>query len=168
MKRRFANRVSGDYSQKRLNTEYFNGYITHIKMNNIDNPIVVNNGIYDLCIIDNNYEWYGVYPDNGKYAITIMFDDKGNIIQWYFDIAKEIGLENGIPYEDDLYLDMIITKEHQKIVADEQELLEAKLNGKITQNDVEDAYNTLHEIEEKYFNRLEDFIEFTKMIQSLF
>ena len=38
------------------------------------------NGKENICIRDNNYEWIEVYPENGKYAITIMYDDKGNLI----------------------------------------------------------------------------------------
>lgn len=168
MKRRFANKVSGDYSQERIENEYFKGYVTHTKISDIEKPLIVNNGYYDLCIIDNGYDWIGLYPDDNNYALTIMFDNNGNLIQWYFDIAKEIGTENGIPYEDDLYLDLIITKEDKKIIADEDELLDAKENGLITQSDVDNAYRTLKYLEEKYYDNLEKLKEFTVELKSKF
>ena len=37
-----------------------------------------------------------------------MFDDKLNIIQWYFDVSKFVECNNCIPYQDDLYLDLVI------------------------------------------------------------
>ena len=165
MKRRFANRVNGNYSQDRIESDYFKGYVTCTFLNEIDQPRIINNGLYDFCIMDNGYTWFGLYPDKGEYALTIMLDEKGNIIQWYFDIAKEIGLENGIPYEDDLYLDFIITKEGTKIIADEDELLVAKNNGIITQEDVDSAYETLKYLEEKYYSNLEELKMFTEELK---
>ena len=29
---------------------------------------------------DNNYEWFELYPDNDKYALTIMFDNYNNLL----------------------------------------------------------------------------------------
>ena len=56
------------------------GYITHTKINNIEKPRIINNGYYDLCIINNGYDWFGLYSDDEKYALTIMLDNNGNII----------------------------------------------------------------------------------------
>ena len=53
MKRRFANTVEGQYSQKRFDEEIFKGYISNIKIQNVANPLVVNNGISKVCIKDN-------------------------------------------------------------------------------------------------------------------
>lgn len=168
MKRRFANAVEGQYSQKRFDEEMFKGYISNIKIQNVANPLIVNNGISKACIKDNNYEWFEVYPDNSHYAITIMYDDKNNLIEWYFDIAKEIGLENGKPYEDDLYLDMIILPNGQKLVLDEEELKGALNKGEIQQSDVDLAYSTLKMLEEKYVNNFKDLVDLTNYIRSAF
>lgn len=121
-----------------------------------------------LCKSHNNYEWIEVYPTNGNYVITIMYDDKGNLIDWYFDISKKIGLENGIPYEDDLYLDMIITPDGKEIVMDEDELLSAKESGDITQDDVTMAYETLKEFENKYVNNIDELNQLTNYLLNQF
>ena len=87
MKRRYANQVEGDYYQDRLETEYFSGFVCYIKINNIKKPLIVNNGLDNICIKDNDYEWFELYPDNGKYVLTIMFDNNKciyNLIQNYF------------------------------------------------------------------------------------
>ena len=168
MKRRFANAVEGHYTQKRIDKDFFSGYVSNIKLQNITNPLVVNNGIAKVCIKDNNYEWFEVYPDNSNYAITIMFDDKKNLIEWYFDIAKEIGVENGIPYEDDLYLDMIILPNGNKLMLDEEELLTALNKGEISQKDVDLAYSTIKILEEKYVKNFKDLVEFTNRISTCF
>ena len=107
MKKRFANAVKegiNEYYIKRVEEKYFNGYICLVKMKNVKKPWIVKDDELEDCILDENYEWLEIYPDNEKYAITAMFDDNNNLIEWYFDISKNVGIENGIPYEDDLYI----------------------------------------------------------------
>jgi len=168
MKRRYANKVEGNYTQKRIDEEYFKGYICDIKIQGVNKPLIVNNGVTEICIKDNDYEWFEVYPDNENYAITIMFDDKFNLIEWYFDIAKEVGIENDIPYEDDLYLDMIITPDGQKLVLDEEELIDAFNRGEIVQSDVDLAYQTLKKLENLYASNLDDLIQLTNKFCEMF
>lgn len=164
MKRRFANSVEGDYTQERITEDYFTGYVCYIKIKGVESPLIVNNGISEVCIKDNNYEWLEVYPDNGKYALTIMFDDAGNLIEWYFDIAKQIGIQDGIPFEDDLYLDMIITPSGEKIILDENELKTAFESGDITPEDFDSAYQTLGYLENKYVNNFNELVRFTNYL----
>lgn len=168
MKRRFAYGLSDNYKQIKLANNLFKGYACFLKLQNIDKPFIVHNGKENVCIRDNDYEWIEVYPNDGKYVITIMYDNNGNLIEWYFDIAKNIGLENGIPYEDDLYLDMIITPNGEEIVIDEDELLSAKENGDITQEDVDTAYQTLKELEDKYVKNLDELIHLTNYLLNEF
>lgn len=168
MKRRFAYNLNDNYKQIKVDEDFFKGYACFLKLQNIENPLIVNNGRETVCIRDNDYEWIEVYPENGKYAITIMFDDNNNLIEWYFDISKNIGVENGIPYEDDLYLDMVITPNGEKIVIDEEELLEARDKGDITQIDVDSAYQTLRELEEKYVNNIQELIKLTNYLNEQF
>ena len=111
MKRKNGNRMSGLYIQDKLETEYFNGYLCYTKLSNIEEPLIVNNSLYDLCIIKNEYEWFQLFSSDRNYVLTIMLDENKDVIQWYFDISHKIGLDNGVPYEIDMYLDMIITKE---------------------------------------------------------
>ncbi len=168
MKRRFANKVEGDYLQKRVEEDFFQGYICYVKIKNVSKPLIVNNGVTELCIKNNNYEWYELYPDNGHYALTIMYDNNKELIEWYFDISKEIGLEKGIPYEDDLYLDMVITPKGEEKVIDEDELLNALQEKIIIKEDYDLAYQTLKELEEKYLHNLEELIYLTNYAKELF
>lgn len=168
MKRRYAYKQNDNYKLLEIDKPFFKGYACFLKLQNVEKPLVVFNGKEEVCIKNNDYEWIEVYPTNGKFAITIMYDNKGNLIEWYFDISKNIGIENGIPYEDDLYLDMVITPSGERIVLDENELLEAKENGVITQDDVNNAYKTLSELEEKYVNNFGDLVRFTDYLLDVF
>ena len=164
MKRRFSNEVPGYHSMKHIETDYFSGYICYTKVRGIENPKFV----YELCILKDDYNWFQLYPDNENYVLTIMLDENKNIIQWYFDVSKYVGIENGVPYEDDLYLDMVITKEKNKLILDEDELLDAYNNKKINKTDLDNAYDTLKYLEEKYYNDLDELISFTNKVKTLF
>lgn len=168
MKRRYANKVKGEYSQKRIDEEFFKGYVALVKIKDVQNPLVVNDGEKDVCIKDNDYKWIEVYPDNEHYAVTIMFDNNDNLIQWYFDIAKEIGIENNIPYEDDLYVDIVITPNGRKEILDEEELMDALNKNEITQNDVELVYETVKLIEDKFVNNFSYLTDLTDKFLKMF
>lgn len=167
MRRRFANKINDgqyEYRQERIEEEYINGYVCYIKMKDVKNPLIVQDGELDVCLLDEDYVWIEVYPDNENYAITIMYDDKGNLIEWYFDIAKEVGVENGIPYEDDLYLDLLIKPNGVSIILDEDELKDAFNNGIITKKDIDLAYITLNKLQSKYANNINHLVELTREI----
>ena len=171
MKRRFANSANNgnhEYIQKRIDTDDFKGYVCFLKMKNVTRPLKVKDGDFIACLLDENYIWLEVYPDNENYAITIMYDDKNNLIEWYFDIAKEVGIENGVPYEDDLYLDMLIKPNGEEIVLDEDELKLALDTNQINQNDYELAYRTLEKIKKIYLNNFEYLKNFTSKLYEVF
>ena len=160
MKRRYAT-TKGKYNIKRIDDDYFKGYVNYVKLENVKEPLIVNNGNYNICIKDNNYFWIEVYPDRRNYVITIMFDDKNNLIEWYFDVSKKTGIENRIPYEDDLYLDMVITKDKEKSILDEDELIDAYNRKEITKEDLDNAYKTIEYLENKYYNNFNELKKLT-------
>lgn len=104
----------------------------------------------------------------GKQFSKSVFDDKGALIEWYFDVAKTIGMENGIPFEEDLYLDLVIMPDGETIVLDEDELLSAREEGLISQEDVDSAYSTLHELTSKYACCLPELIKLTDHLTERF
>ncbi len=161
MKRKYGNRMPGIYKQDKIESEYFNGYLCYTKLKDIDEPLMVNNGLYDLCIIKNDYEWYQLFSLDKNYVLTIMIDDNKKVIQWYFDISYKIGLDNGVPYEDDMYLDMIITKEGNILHLDEDELIEAYKNKELTKEDLDNAYDIYNYLENKYYKDINKLKEFT-------
>lgn len=164
MKRRYAFNKKDNYRLLNIDEPFFKGYACFLKLKNVENPLIVYNGKENICIKDNDFEWIEVYPTNENYAITIMYDNKGNLIEWYFDISKKIGIENGIPYEDDLYLDLVIMPNGERIVIDEDELLNAKENGDITQEDVKLAYEVLKKLDNKYVSNLNELINLTNYL----
>lgn len=101
------------------------------------------------CILADNYKWLQIYPEGKHYCITAMIDDKDNIVEWYFDIARELGNEDGIPYEDDLYLDVVIVPDGRIHLLDEDELEDAYNKKEVNKKDYDMAYKTANMIMEK-------------------
>ncbi len=167
MRKRYANRRGNNYKQIKVNEDYFKGYACYVSFNNIETPKVVYNGISNMCIIDNDYEWIMLYPEGFTYSITIIYDNNSSLVEWYFDCASSVGLENNIPYQDDLYLDMVILPTKEVIILDEDELLNAYKNNEITKDMVEHAYKTLEHLKEKYANNIEELITFTDHIYDI-
>jgi uncharacterized protein len=70
-----------------------------------------------------------------------MFNDKNEVVQWYIDICREIGFtEKGIPWYDDLYLDIIISSDYHISLIDEDDLALALKQNIIKQEDFDFAY----------------------------
>lgn len=119
--------------------------------------------------MDKNYKWLEFYDYNAKIKLTAIYNENNEIVEWYFDIAKKIGKENGIPYEDDLYLDVVVTPEGKIILLDENELEAAFNRLEINKADFDMAYeesNKLIKILKNNINKLKDFTDkyFKEMI----
>lgn len=164
MKRRYANRhklnkQNSDliYLVKSMKENDFNGDICYYNFKNANIKIVTPKG---KVIIDNDYKLLGFYDYHSKVKLSAFYDKNGKIIEWYFDIAKELGKENGVPYEDDLYLDIVVRPDGKIILLDEEELNEALRRLEITKAEYEMAYeeaNKLIMLLEENKEKLESF-----------
>ena len=130
MKRKFANKgkdiLDSVYKSIEVKTDKFNGNISLLQIKKVKKNWIVprENGTGD-CILAPGHQWLQIYPNDKHYAITAMYDKENRIVEWYFDVIKEAGVIDKIPYIDDLYLDVVLTKTHDIIVLDEDELEEA-------------------------------------------
>ena len=142
LKKRYANRYefqdSTIYKKRSIKSDEFTGDICYYKFNSVNKKIYIPNG---TCIMDNDYEWLEFYDYNSKIKLSALYNQNKEIIEWYFDITKVIGKENGIPYEDDLYLDVVVNPEGEIILLDEDELKAALDRLEISKEDYNMAYN---------------------------
>ena len=116
----------------------FTGDVALVKFNKMNKPFVVEEK--NVCMADDNYRWLEFYDYSKKYKLTAMYNDKNEIIEWYFDIARKLGKENENPYHDDLYLDIVETPTGKIMLLDEDELTEALNKYEVTKTDYEMAY----------------------------
>ncbi len=154
IKRKYANRsrwkrvLDKKYAQAFLDTKKFKGYITLLQLMKVAEPLSFRYEEQNICIVDDGYMWLQQFPLEKKHSVTTMFDNNGNIVQWYIDVCLENGVENDIPYWDDLYLDIILLPSGEVIQKDGDELEEALLNGIIDRSLYESAWDEVHTLTE--------------------
>ncbi|MEI4769334.1 GrpB family protein [Psychrobacillus sp. FJAT-51614] len=139
LKRRYGNRsdwkriLEREYTQKSLEKKEFTGLVTLLNLVRVAEPLWVDYGDKRICIVDDGYSWMQHFPVGKNYTLTTMFNAKDEIVQWYIDICNEIGMENNLPWWDDLFLDIIVLPGGEIIQQDENELEEALSKGDIDQ-----------------------------------
>lgn len=166
MKRKTANRANLEenvFTQKRLKTDGFEGYIACVRIEKANKAIFVGRD-NDVCIINDGYCWIEMYPDDENYAITTIFDNKENLVEWYVDAVLNCNIEKGIVCYDDLYLDISVKPDGQWTMLDEDELLQARDEGEITQNEVDLAFDALKNFKEKYLDNFKNLRKLTKTV----
>ncbi|MEK4978171.1 DUF402 domain-containing protein [Bacillus sp. FSL K6-6540] len=144
MKRKHADRLdwhrilNKDFVCRFFDEVEFKGHITLITIHQVKEPLKTSIEDKEICIADNGYYWMQHFPSESNYCVTTMLNEKKEIIQWYFDMSKNIGIsDQGVPFWDDLYLDVIVFPNGNLYIKDEDELEEA-----LNSNDIElEDYN---------------------------
>lgn len=153
--------TNNTYKNVYFDNEEFKGNISLVKILDADKEWIVDKGTAEeRCILGNNLKWLEIYPDNENYCITAIYDKKDQIVEWYIDVADKIGTENGVPYEDDLYLDVVIVPNGKIILLDEDELEEAYQNNFITKEQYDLSYKMANEIMEIGKNKIDNLKDF--------
>lgn len=107
------------------------------------------------CVADAGYEWLQHFPKGAHYVMTTMYDDKGRVVQYYIDICKVQGVtDRGVPWFDDLYLDVVILPSGKLYLLDAEELEDALKRGLITKEDFDMAWDVANKLMDAY-NRKE-------------
>ncbi len=165
LKKRYANRHKLEkpnsdliYLVKSFEENCFNGDVCYYNFRNANIKISIPNG---KIVIDNNYKLLEFYNYSSKVKLSAFYDENSEIIEWYFDIAKKIGKENGVPYEDDLYLDVVVRPDGKIILLDEKELEEALKRFEITKEEYEMAYEEVNQLMMLLKERKENLKNFT-------
>jgi predicted RNA-binding protein associated with RNAse of E/G family len=152
LKRKFGNRtewkrvLKRKYSQTYLDTEEFKGYITLLNTIKVTEPLSVRYGEKNVCIVDNGYMWLQQFPLEKNHSVTTMFDANGDIVQWYIDICLCNGIENDIPWMDDLFLDIVLLPTGEIIEKDADEIEAALSKGIIDKSLYDLAWNEMNNI----------------------
>ncbi|WP_051348732.1 DUF402 domain-containing protein [Peribacillus kribbensis] len=122
----------------------YNGMWTRIDFEKIREPLFVTYNGITQCIVEEGYSWIQLFPEGERYTVTAVVDTKGRIIQWYMDVCWQHGIgDNGIPWYDDLYLDLVILPDGEYFILDEDELADALQSNAITKEQFDSAYQTL-------------------------
>ncbi len=139
MKRKRADRADwkritrSRFRMTRVNAKEYSGYITLLHMDEVEEPLSIELQDQKIYIADRDLSWLQHFPEGAHYTLTTMFNADGEVIQWYIDICWQLGVdEDGVPWYDDLYLDIVVTPDGEIILLDVEELDEALREGKIS------------------------------------
>lgn len=165
MKRKYADRANWQrvkqktYTQIAMHSEDFDGTISLVSIHAVHEPAYVGTHRGKLCVVDDGYKWLQHFPANAAYTLTTMFDANGQIVQWYIDICDATGVdERGIPWYDDMYLDIVVLPSGEVELIDIDELEEALQQGAVTEKQYEQAWKVaehlLQELKEGSFHLL--------------
>ena len=156
--------ISKDIFGKTVNSELLNGYIGIIDMKEVSKIQTWKFNGEDIVVCDKGRKWLSILPQNDWYCITAMMDEKETVLLWYIDMIANQGVDvDGIPYFDDLYLDLVVYPNGTIIVDDMDELEDALSKKDITQEKFNLAVETSHRLQRGMLSNISSFMEYTKM-----
>ena len=102
-------------------------------------------------------------PCNEYYCITAMMSAKDEILLWYIDMIAEQGVDaDGVPYFDDLYLDLVVYPDGTIVEDDRDELEEALSQRDITVEQYNLALATSERLKNGLLSDVNLLLDFTK------
>ncbi len=102
-------------------------------MKRVDEPFFVKSFGKRLQITGEGYTWLQLAPENEHFWATVMFDEKGNLFQYYFDITYENHIDDpeGAWFYD-MILDVVMRPGGDMVKLDRHELIEHLKSGAIS------------------------------------
>jgi len=147
---------------KQINSNFFNGYIGLLEIEEVSKKQIWKFNGEDITICDSGLKWLSILPQNDFYCITAMMNEDNEILLWYIDMIAAQGIDaDGIPYFDDLYLDLVVYPDGTIIVDDMDELEEALAAKDITQEQFKLAISTSNKLKAGLLSNIDTFIEYT-------
>jgi len=144
--------------------EEINGYIALKYVKEISKPLTSFCNGKKYVGLDNGYSILEYVPLDRKYNCRVFFDKLNRPLCFYFDINNGSGIENDIPWYDDLYLD--VTMECPAItdfgyyirLDDEAEFKKAKKEGLIDEETYNNGYQRAIDLMQELRNQKNDIV----------
>lgn len=126
---------------QRIDSDTYHGYVTLLRLDEVSEALYVPFGQERVCIVDRGYDWVQHFPDYAPYVVLAAFDEHGELVQWYIDIVESTGVdERGVPWYNDLYLDVVVSPLGETLLLDVDELDEALRLGEVTRGQYDFAW----------------------------
>ncbi|MBP3567936.1 MAG: DUF402 domain-containing protein [Lachnospiraceae bacterium] len=121
------------YTVKPCTFQNMKGVVSLLEIQKVTNPLTVHYEDGDVLIADAGYSWLQLAFKDQFFWATVMYDNKGELMQGYFDITGGNTFEDmENPKFQDMYLDLVLLKDGGIQVLDREELDEALEQKKIT------------------------------------
>ena len=164
-KRHWRRLIDREYTEVKVNNNRFKGIIGLVTMKKVRDPLEVTVVGQNIIVADDNYKWLQILPEKKRYSITVMFDNKGNPLEYYFDINIKNITQKGNARTVDLCLDVLALPSGEYELVDEDDLMFALESEQITKKQFHEAYMIAHQIMSELEN---DFKGFQKKIMYCF
>lgn len=153
---------------RKIENEHFCGMVSQMKILEVEEPVIIPNRKKPICIADKNYVWLQFAPKNEHWWLTVLYDDKKNVVESYFDITKENNFTNeDNPTFIDMFLDVVLSLDEKPKLLDEDELEEALLEKLITKKEYDLAFLVAKQIIEDYNKNISKYYEFINFYYEL-
>ena len=147
---------------KRVKINGFEGYIGLLNIEKVTVPQIWKFNGEDIVVCDEGLKWLSILPENDFYCITAMLDENSGILLWYIDMIASQGIdEDGVPYFDDLYLDLVVYPDGTVIEDDMDELEEALSANDISRGQYQLALDTAQRLKEGLLSDIKKFVSYT-------
>ncbi|KGX88300.1 ribonuclease FAU-1 family protein [Pontibacillus marinus] len=131
------------FSVHHENSESFQGAVAVLHIHKVQTRLVIPYEDSNICIADDGYVWVQHFPKGEHFTVTAMINQNGNVVQWYIDMIHAYGeTEDGIPWYEDLYLDVVALPNGGYYTLDHDELDAAWRLGDITREQYDLALRT--------------------------
>ena len=122
-----------DFTCRRVSVPGFTGRAGLLLIHAVTKPQYWHVAGKSLVIADAGMAWLSLLPEEGHYCIVAMLDRRGRLVLWYIDMIDGQGTDaDGVPWFDDLYLDLVVKPDGFIHEDDRDELDEALRAGDIT------------------------------------
>src|SRR5699024_3967698 len=145
-KKKWRRLLRSKYDEKIISYQGSDILVGIIYMYKVRDPLVVSVVGEDTLVAANNYKWLQLMPASTNYSITVMYDEKWQEIQYYFDINKSHTLELGNARREDLYLDVLVLPDGRFELVDEDDIKRAFKKGRITSKERDFAYKVANDL----------------------
>ena len=145
-KRHWRRIIDREYTEVKVNNNKFKGIIGLVTMKKVREPLEVSVVGQNIVVADDNYQWLQILPEKKRYSITVMLDDNGNPLEYYFDINIKNVTQKGNARTIDLCLDVLALPSGAYELVDEDDLLRALNQGQITKKQYHEAYIIAHQL----------------------
>lgn len=154
--------IDRDWYGRKVTSEFLTGYIGLINIKEVSGVQTWKFHGNDIVFCDKGMKWLSILPQNDWYCITAMMNEKEEILLWYIDMIAAQGIDvDGVPYFDDLYLDLVVYPNGTIVVDDMDELEDAFSKKDIAQEQFHLAIETSRRLQEGILSDIPAFSEFT-------
>ena len=103
-----------------------------------------------INVADNGYKWLVVLPKEDDYAITMYLDRNDVPLLWYIDLIDGIGVdEDGVPFYNDMFLDLLVSDSGQVVEDDRDELEKAYSDGIINSKQYQKVISVSEQLKQR-------------------